>query len=138
GGGGRVPEENVGAPSGGGSVLGIRVAYPPGHASHHVCYLHEESGTAVVGDIAAVLIPGTDLIVPPTPPPDIDIETWEESIGIVEDWRPQRLGLTHWGPDEDPARHLAAVRERLRGGAGPARALAEAASGAHPRRPGAG
>ena len=44
--------------SGGESVLGMRVAYTPGHASHHVCYLHEESGTAFVGDVAAVLIPG--------------------------------------------------------------------------------
>ena len=32
----------------------MRVAYTPGHASHHVCYLHEESGTAFVGDVAAV------------------------------------------------------------------------------------
>ena len=101
-----VPEENVRVLSGGETVLGMRVAYTPGHASHHVCYLHEESGTAFVGDIAAVLIPGTDLIVPPTPPPDIDIETWLDSIGIVEGWRPQRLGLTHWGPIEDPEPHL--------------------------------
>ena len=59
----------------------MRVAYTPGHASHHVCYLHEESGTAFVGDVAAVRIPGVDLIVPPTPPPDIDVEAWEDSIG---------------------------------------------------------
>ena len=105
----------------------MRVAYTPGHASHHVCYLHEESGTAFVGDVAAVLIPGTDLIVPPTPPPDIDIEAWEDSIGIVEGWRPRRLALTHWGPVEDPDAHLAAVRERLREEADLARDLDEAA-----------
>ncbi len=108
-----VPEANVTILSGGETVHGMRVAYTPGHASHHVCYLHEETGTAFVGDVAAVLIPGTDLIVPPTPPPDIDIETWLDSIGIVEAWRPERLGLTHWGPIEDPEPHLAAVRERL-------------------------
>jgi glyoxylase-like metal-dependent hydrolase (beta-lactamase superfamily II) len=108
-----VPEANVTSLSGGETVDGMRVAHTPGHASHHVCYLHEETGTAFVGDVAAVLIPGTDLIVPPTPPPDIDIETWLDSIGIVEGWRPERLGLTHWGPIEDPEPHLAAVRERL-------------------------
>jgi glyoxylase-like metal-dependent hydrolase (beta-lactamase superfamily II) len=70
-----VPEENVRALAGGETVLGMRVAYTPGHASHHVCYLHEETGTAFVGDVAAVLIPGTNLVVPPTPPPDIDVET---------------------------------------------------------------
>jgi glyoxylase-like metal-dependent hydrolase (beta-lactamase superfamily II) len=129
-----VPEQNVRALSGGESVLGMRVAYTPGHASHHVCYLHEESGTAFVGDVAAVLIPGTDLIVPPTPPPDIDIETWEDSIGIVEGWRPPRLGLTHWGPVEDPEPHLAAVRERLREEAKLAGELDEAAYEAHHRQ----
>jgi glyoxylase-like metal-dependent hydrolase (beta-lactamase superfamily II) len=120
-----VPEANVKALSGGESVLGMRVAYTPGHASHHVCYLHEESGTAFVGDVAAVLIPGTNLIVPPTPPPDIDIEAWEDSVGIVEGWRPQRLALTHFGAVEEPATHLAYVRERLREEARLARALPE-------------
>ena len=75
-----VPEENVRPLAGGETVLGMRVAYTPGHASHHVCYLHEETGTAFVGDVAAVLIPATEPRRPPTPPPDIDIETWLESI----------------------------------------------------------
>jgi glyoxylase-like metal-dependent hydrolase (beta-lactamase superfamily II) len=120
-----VPEANVHALSGGEQVLGMRVAYTPGHASHHVCYLHEESGTAFVGDIAAVSIPGTDLIVPPTPPPDIDIETWEDSIAIVEGWAPERLALTHFGAIDDPAPHLAKVRKRLREEGQLARELSE-------------
>jgi len=108
-----VPEANVRPLAGGEEVLGMRVAYTPGHASHHVCYLHEESGTAFVGDVAAVSIPGTNLVVPPTPPPDIDIERWVESIGNVEAWSPERLALTHFGAIEEPAAHLALVRERL-------------------------
>ena len=31
--------------AGGETVDGFRVAYTPGHASHHVSYLHEDSGT---------------------------------------------------------------------------------------------
>jgi glyoxylase-like metal-dependent hydrolase (beta-lactamase superfamily II) len=120
-----VPEANVRALAGGETVLGLRVAYTPGHASHHVCYLHEDSGTAFVGDVAAVRIPPGDLIVPPTPPPDIDIELWEASIDVVESWEPQRLALTHFGAVEDPAEHLAAVRERLREEARLARELSE-------------
>ncbi len=120
-----VPEANVKPLSGGETVLGMRVAYTPGHASHHVCYLHEDSGTAFVGDVAAVRIPPSNLVVPPTPPPDIDVETWEESIGILEGWRPERLALTHFGPVEDPAEHLATVRERLREEAQLARELSE-------------
>jgi len=121
-----VPEENLRPLSGGETVLGMRVAYTPGHASHHVCYLHEESGTAFVGDVAAVRIPPSDLIVPPTPPPDIDIESWEESTRLVESWDPERLALTHFGSiDDGPAAHLAKVRERLREEAGLARDLPE-------------
>jgi glyoxylase-like metal-dependent hydrolase (beta-lactamase superfamily II) len=121
-----VPEANVHALAGGESVLGMRVAYTPGHASHHVCYLHEQSGTAFVGDIAAVRIPGVDLVVPPTPPPDIDIDAWEGSIGTVEEWRPKSLAVTHFGRIEEPDQHLGLVRERLREEAGLARELDEA------------
>jgi glyoxylase-like metal-dependent hydrolase (beta-lactamase superfamily II) len=109
-----VPEANIRVLEGGETVLGMRVAYTPGHASHHVCYLHEETGTAFVGDVAAVRIPPTDLVLPPTPPPDIDIETWEKSIAIVEGWEPERLALTHFGPVDEPAEHLDTVRVRLR------------------------
>jgi glyoxylase-like metal-dependent hydrolase (beta-lactamase superfamily II) len=121
-----VPETNVKALTGGERVLGMRAAYTPGHASHHVCYMHEDSGTAFVGDVAAVRIPGSNLVVPPTPPPDIDIETWGDSIGIVEGWGPERLALTHFGDVGEPAEHLATVRERLREEADLARDLPEA------------
>jgi len=121
-----VPEANVKPLAGGERVLGMRVAYTPGHASHHVCYLHEESGAAFVGDVAAVRIPPANLIVPPTPPPDIDIEAWQGSIGAIEGWQPERLALTHFGQVDEPAAHLAQVRERLREEADLARQLSEA------------
>jgi glyoxylase-like metal-dependent hydrolase (beta-lactamase superfamily II) len=120
-----VPAANVRTLGGGETVLGMRVAYTPGHASHHVCYLHEESGTAFTGDVAAVRIPPSDLVVPPTPPPDIDVELWERSIATVEAWCPERLALTHFGAVEDPADHLATVRERLHEEARLARELSE-------------
>lgn len=110
-----VPEENVHPLSGGETVLGMRVAYTPGHASHHVCYLHEESGTAFVGDVAACRIPPSNLVLPPTPPPDIDVETWEASLDLIAGWEPQRLALTHFGAvEEDVPGHLETVRTRLR------------------------
>jgi glyoxylase-like metal-dependent hydrolase (beta-lactamase superfamily II) len=123
-----VPEENVTVLSGGETVLGMRVAYTPGHASHHVCYLHEESGTAFVGDVAACRIPPSNLIMPPTPPPDIDIEVWEESLDLLASWSPQRLALTHFGAVEDdvPA-YLESARARLREEAGLVREMPEEA-----------
>ena len=110
-----VPEANVRVLGGGETVLGMKVAYTPGHASHHVAYFHEESGTAFTGDVAACRIPPSNLVVPPTPPPDIDVETWEASLDTVAAWEPQRLGLTHFGSvDEDVPAYLAQVRARLR------------------------
>lgn len=120
-----VPEANVKPLAGGEDVLGMRVAYTPGHASHHVCYFHEESGTAFVGDVAAVRIPPSNLVVPPTPPPDIDIEAWLESIALVESWRPERLALTHFGQVDEPIEHLEIVRARLREEADMAREFSE-------------
>jgi glyoxylase-like metal-dependent hydrolase (beta-lactamase superfamily II) len=121
-----VPEANVTPLAGGEDAFGMRVAYTPGHASHHVCYFHEESGTAFVGDVAAVRIAPSDLVIPPTPPPDIDIETWLDSIAIVESWRPERLALTHFGAIDDPIEHLEIVRRRLREEADMAREFSEA------------
>lgn len=110
-----VPEANVRPLAGGETVLGMRVAYTPGHASHHVCYFHEESGTAFVGDVAACRIPPSNLVLPPTPPPDIDVETWEASLDAVAAWSPRRLALTHFGAVEDDVPgHIEKVRAKLR------------------------
>lgn len=109
-----VPEANLKPLRGGEEVLGFRVAYTPGHASHHVSYLHPPSGRAFVGDTAAVRIPPSDFILPPTPPPDIDLELWEDSIDRILDWEPTSLGLTHFDAVDDPEAHLERVRGRLR------------------------
>ena len=109
-----VPEVNLQVLDGGETVLGdYRVEYTPGHASHHVCYLHEPTGTALCGDVAGVRIEPVDLVIAPTPPPDIDVELWERSIELVRGWRPQRLAITHFGDTEDVDGQLDAVVEAL-------------------------
>jgi glyoxylase-like metal-dependent hydrolase (beta-lactamase superfamily II) len=105
-----VPEERITALSGGESVEGFRVAYTPGHASHHVSYLHEESGDAYVGDVAGVRIPPYDVTVAPTPPPDIDVEAWLDSLHTLAAWNPQTLGLTHFGQVTKVVEHLHNIR----------------------------
>jgi glyoxylase-like metal-dependent hydrolase (beta-lactamase superfamily II) len=109
-----VPERNLHVLSGGETVLGFRVAYTPGHASHHVCYLHEATGTAFVGDMAGVRIPPSGLTLAPTPPPDVDVQAWERSLSTIAAWEPQLLALTHFGTAADPPAQLSAVRESLR------------------------
>ena len=108
-----VPEENVHALSGGETVEGFRVEYTPGHASHHVCYLHEETGDAYVGDMAGVRIPPFEATLAPTPPPDIDLEAWKESVSRVAAWKPSALCLTHFGRFTDVDAQLDRVREAL-------------------------
>jgi glyoxylase-like metal-dependent hydrolase (beta-lactamase superfamily II) len=108
-----VPEERLRPLQGGETVEGFRVAYTPGHASHHVCYLHEASGDAYVGDVAGVRIPPKDHTVAPTPPPDIDVEAWARSVDTVAGWQPERLCLTHFGYADDPQAQLGRVLEAL-------------------------
>jgi glyoxylase-like metal-dependent hydrolase (beta-lactamase superfamily II) len=108
-----VPEDRIHALSGGETVEGFRVAYTPGHASHHVCYLHEETGDAYVGDVAGVRIPPYEHTEAPTPPPDIDVEAWLDSIHTVASWNPHSLYLTHFGQVTDVADHLHRVRSSL-------------------------
>jgi glyoxylase-like metal-dependent hydrolase (beta-lactamase superfamily II) len=109
-----VPEANLHVLSGGEEVLGFKVEYTPGHASHHVCYFNESRGVAFVGDMAGVRVPPHDFTLAPTPPPDIDVEAWERSLDTIAAWEPETLALTHFGTSDDPPAQLAAVREALR------------------------
>jgi glyoxylase-like metal-dependent hydrolase (beta-lactamase superfamily II) len=109
-----VPEANLRILSGGERVLGeaFEVAYTPGHASHHVSYLHEPSGRAFTGDVAGVRI-GEGAVMAPTPPPDIDLQAWRRSLEEIESWAPRSLALTHFGAHLDVETHLAQLREQL-------------------------
>jgi glyoxylase-like metal-dependent hydrolase (beta-lactamase superfamily II) len=117
-----VPERNLRILSGGETVPGpgagggdaFDVAYTPGHASHHVSYLHGGTGgTAFVGDVGGVRITPDSLTVPPTPPPDIDLDAWHESLARVAAWQPARLAMTHFGASEAVDAQLLEVAERL-------------------------
>jgi glyoxylase-like metal-dependent hydrolase (beta-lactamase superfamily II) len=121
-----VPEDRLRVLRGGERIAGFRVEYTPGHASHHVCYMHEDSGTAFVGDVGGVRIGGGPAM-PPTPPPDIDLEAWRASLDVVEGWRPQRLAVTHFGAYDDVAEQIEEVRAGLAGWSQVARHLDERA-----------
>lgn len=113
-----VPQANIRALAGGETITAgghtLETAYTPGHASHHIAYYDAPSRIAFVGDVAGVSIPPAHLIVPPTPPPDIDVELWESSIDTIMAWQPDALFLTHFGLKSNPAIHLQELIERLR------------------------
>jgi glyoxylase-like metal-dependent hydrolase (beta-lactamase superfamily II) len=108
-----VPEGNLRVLKGGETLFegAFEVAYTPGHASHHVSYLHD--GVAFVGDTGGVRIAGATLSIPPTPPPDIDVEKWHASLEQIADWQPRRLVATHFGDTEDVTAQLDEVARRL-------------------------
>jgi glyoxylase-like metal-dependent hydrolase (beta-lactamase superfamily II) len=94
-------------------VVGLECFPSPGHASHHVCYLDAE-GTLYAGDAAGVRIQPSRFVLPPTPPPEFDLEAWESTLDEIERREPERLALIHFGVAGDPPEHLAQLRERLR------------------------
>jgi glyoxylase-like metal-dependent hydrolase (beta-lactamase superfamily II) len=128
-----VPESNLRVLRGGESVEGFRVAYTPGHASHHVSYLHEDTGRAFVGDTAGVQIERDGLVLTPTPPPEVDVEAWNASLSRLAEWRPTSLAITHFGAIDRVYEHLATVRDRLAAWATLARELDGPAFEAHVR-----
>ncbi|MER3442835.1 MAG: MBL fold hydrolase [Armatimonadota bacterium] len=82
----------------------------PGHANHHHAY---RIGTVLIaGDVAGVRI-GRGPVLPPCPPPDIHIETWQQSLARLRGLGLETLYLTHFGPVTDVQAHLAALEARL-------------------------
>jgi glyoxylase-like metal-dependent hydrolase (beta-lactamase superfamily II) len=102
----------------GGDVLNVagrrlEVHYTPGHAIHHVIFFDVHSGELFAGDTAGVRLQGIDYVRPPTPPPDIDLEAWSDSIDLLKRLRPDVLYIAHFGPSRNPLLHLTQLRERL-------------------------
>lgn len=82
----------------------------PGHANHHHAYRIDSA--LIAGDVAGVRI-GRGPVLPPCPPPDIHVETWQQSLARLRGLGLQTLYLTHFGPVTDVQAHLAALEARL-------------------------
>ena len=91
-----VPSENVHVV--GDETLGLATFPSPGHASHHVCYL-DRDGTLYAGDAAGVRIRPSEFVLPPTPPPDVDLEAWDRTLDEIAAARSS-------APGADPLRRL--------------------------------
>jgi hypothetical protein len=63
--------------------------------------------------VAGVRIPPYPYVIAPTPPPDIDVEAWLDSLHTIACWNAQSLGLTHFGQITSVANHLHRMRTAL-------------------------
>jgi glyoxylase-like metal-dependent hydrolase (beta-lactamase superfamily II) len=91
----------------------LETAYTPGHASHHVSYFDPGSRVAFVGDTAGIRRGSGLFVMPPTPPPDIDIEAWQRSGDRILAWDPDTLFLTHFGPQHGARQHFRSMFENI-------------------------
>jgi glyoxylase-like metal-dependent hydrolase (beta-lactamase superfamily II) len=87
--------------------------YTPGHASHHLTFWDRQSRTAFVGDTAGIRVQGDTFLLPATPPPDIDVEIWNQSLDAIASRGPERIFLTHFGFIENPGEHIQLYKAKL-------------------------
>ena len=112
-----VPEERLEALKGGEEIEvsggTLTAHYTPGHAYHHLAYLDPDSGSLFAGDVAGIRLPGQSYVRPPTPPPEVDIDAWTQSIQEILKLSPDSILPTHFGRYEDVERHLGELEQRL-------------------------
>lgn len=92
----------------------MRGWHTPGHAVHHIAWQIDNT-ELVAGDVAGVKI-AEGSIMPPCPPPDINLEDWENSINFLKSRRYENIYLPHFGKVEgrrNVKQHLNTLKGRL-------------------------
>ncbi|MFK7953306.1 MAG: MBL fold metallo-hydrolase [Ekhidna sp.] len=88
----------------------FRALHTPGHAKHHIAWQWKD--IIFTGDVAGCKIEGGP-VVPPCPPPDINLEDWVHSIDLILSKNPNKLVLTHFGEEQNPSIHMKELKEIL-------------------------
>ncbi len=98
-------------------VAGLRIEAidTPGHAGHHHSFaLRTDQGDiCFVGDAAGVVVPGSQYIAVPAPPPEFDLRAWDQSITRLESRGFDAIYPTHFGRIDHVAKHLTEFRRTL-------------------------
>ncbi|HEX9081479.1 MAG TPA: MBL fold metallo-hydrolase [Holophagaceae bacterium] len=84
--------------------------HTPGHANHHITWRLEDG--LFTGDVGGIRM-GQGPVIPPFPPPDIDLEAWLHSLERMREARPRAIFPTHFGIKRDGAAHLDSLEEHL-------------------------
>lgn len=73
----------------------VEAIYTPGHAVHHLAY--HLGNDLFVGDVGGIRLDAAQTTRAPTPPPDINLEAWRESIAALRPRQARTLHLAHFG-----------------------------------------
>ncbi len=76
-----------------GSIV-MKAFHTPGHAVHHIAW--KLGDQLFTGDVAGVQI-NQGPVVPPCPPPDINLKEWRNSLDLIRKLEVNSLYLTHFG-----------------------------------------
>ena len=88
----------------------MKAWHTPGHAVHHIAWQFGDE--LMAGDVAGVKING-EMVVPPCPPPDINIEDWVASINILRSLNLKTIYISHFGKITNIETHLNELEEIL-------------------------
>jgi glyoxylase-like metal-dependent hydrolase (beta-lactamase superfamily II) len=109
-----IPEAQIHTPAHGETLtIGEKTFtawHTPGHAVHHIAWQLDD--VLFTGDVAGVKIQ-TGVVMPPCPPPDINIEDWQASIALMKSLTIKELVLTHFGSITSVNEHLDALEAEL-------------------------
>ena len=75
----------------------LKVVYTPGHAPHHICIQESKNKGLFTGDAVGVFTPEEDLLIPTTPPPDINLEVWLNTLNKLKELPVEILYFSHFG-----------------------------------------
>lgn len=89
----------------------VRALYTPGHAVHHLAY--QVGDDLYVGDVGGVRLAAAQTSRAPTPPPDIDLEIWRDSVATLRDLDARTLHLAHFGSYPQEAQHWDGLLEKM-------------------------
>jgi glyoxylase-like metal-dependent hydrolase (beta-lactamase superfamily II) len=91
--------------------ISFQAWHTPGHAVHHIAW--QVGDMLFAGDIAGCKI-RDGIVVPPCPPPDINIEEWMESLNLIKNLKLEKIYLTHFGEVKDIKKHINSLKKCLK------------------------
>jgi len=97
---------------GGGRFLDV--LYTPGHAKHLMCLVDSATGGVFVGDAVGITLPGSHLVRPTVPPPDIDPDLLISQLGRLAERGVTSINFAHFGIDPDVRPMLDQAERRVR------------------------